>query len=215
VPLLVVGGHSRNIGKTSVVEGLIRALPDCHWTAVKVTQYGHGMCSTAGEPCACEVIDYEHPFAVSEEHGNPEKTDSARYLAAGARRSLWVRTAQGQLGHAMPAIRDALASAENAILESNSILQFVQPDLYLVVLDFAQQDFKPSSLRYLDRADALITVERGMEGPRWTGVSRKLWETKLRFRVEPPQWVTDEMVSWVKAKLAASAVAALRPSKSG
>ncbi len=213
--LLVVGGHSRNIGKTSVVEGLIRALPECHWTAVKVTQYGHGMCSTAGEPCSCEVIDYEHPFAVSEEHGNPEKTDSARYLAAGARRSLWVRTAQGQLGHAMPAIRDAVASAENAILESNSILQFLQPDLYLVVLDFAQQDFKPSSLHYLDRADALITIDRGMDEPAWAGVARRLWETKPRFCVAPPQWVTEAMVSCVKAKLAASAAAALLPSKTG
>ncbi len=213
--LLVVGGHSRNIGKTSVVEGLIRALPEGHWTAVKVTQFGHGMCSTAGEPCACEVIDYQHPFAVSEEHGNPEKTDSARYLAAGARRSLWVRTAQGQLGHALPAIRDALASAENAILESNSILQFVQPDLCLMVLDFAQPDFKPSSLRYLDRADALITIERGKDDPAWTGVAPSLWETKPRFRVSPPQWVTEEIVSCVKAKLAVSAAGPLRPSKTG
>jgi hypothetical protein len=212
--LLVVGGHSRNIGKTSVVEGLIRAMPECHWTAVKVTQYGHGMCSTAGEPCSCEVIDYEHPFAVSEENGVPEKTDSARYLAAGARRSLWVRTAQGQLGHAMPAIREALASAENAILESNSILQFLHPDLYLVVLDFAQQDFKPSSLRYLDRADALIVIDHGVEEPAWAGVARRIWETKPRFRVAPPQWVTEAMVSCVKAKLAASA-AALRSSKTG
>ena len=31
--LVVVGGHSRNIGKTSVVAGLIRKLRDRRWTA--------------------------------------------------------------------------------------------------------------------------------------------------------------------------------------
>ena len=35
--LLVVGGHSRNIGKTSVVEGLIRRFRQKKWTALKIT----------------------------------------------------------------------------------------------------------------------------------------------------------------------------------
>ncbi len=63
--IVVVGGHTRNVGKTSVVEGLIRALPEMRWTAFKVTQFGHGMCSANGEPCDCETA--EHTVAVSEE----------------------------------------------------------------------------------------------------------------------------------------------------
>jgi len=43
VSLVVVGGHSRNVGKTSVVAGLIAALQELDWTAVKITQYGHGV----------------------------------------------------------------------------------------------------------------------------------------------------------------------------
>ena len=43
--LVVVGGHSRNVGKTSVVAGLIAALPEFKWTAMKITQYGHNVCS--------------------------------------------------------------------------------------------------------------------------------------------------------------------------
>ena len=34
--LVMVGGHSRNIGKTSVVEGIIRGLPEYNWTAAKI-----------------------------------------------------------------------------------------------------------------------------------------------------------------------------------
>ena len=48
--IVVIGGHTRNIGKTSVVAGLIAALPHFHWTALKITQYGHGVCSANGEP---------------------------------------------------------------------------------------------------------------------------------------------------------------------
>ena len=54
--LVVVGGHTRNIGKTSLVAGLITALPELNWTAIKITQYGHGVCSTDGESCECAVV---------------------------------------------------------------------------------------------------------------------------------------------------------------
>jgi hypothetical protein len=69
-------------------------------------------------------------------------TDSSRYLAAGAARSFWVRTRQGQLSEAMPRVRALLAGAGNAIVESNSVLRFLQPDLSLSVLDPGISDFK-------------------------------------------------------------------------
>jgi hypothetical protein len=58
-------------------------------------------------------------------------------------------------------IRDIVESSENTIVESNSIMQFWKPDLYIVVLDFQTQDFKESALRYLDRADCLVPGGRG------------------------------------------------------
>src|SRR5262249_16766172 len=152
--LIVVGGHSRSIGKTSVVAGLIAALPEFHWTAMKITQYGHGICSRSGEACACACDD--DTWAVDEEQNISGTSDSSRFLVSGAVRSLWVRTRQGMLAEAMPRVREELASAENAILESNSVLNFVQPDLYLTVLDAATEDFKSSAAQFLERADALI-----------------------------------------------------------
>jgi len=38
--IVVVGGHSRSVGKTSVVAGLIAALREFNWTALKITQFG-------------------------------------------------------------------------------------------------------------------------------------------------------------------------------
>src|SRR5579864_7123497 len=147
---VVIGGHSRNIGKTGAVCALIAALPERRWTAIKVTQFGHGVCSANGKPCDCETAD--HSLAISEERDATTGTDSSRYLAAGAVRSLWVRTRVGQLAEAMPRIRTVIAQDENVILESNSVLRFLQPDLYAAVLDPGVADFKASALRYLDRA---------------------------------------------------------------
>jgi len=195
--LVVVGGHSRSIGKTSVAAGLIAALPEYNWTAMKITQHGHGICSAVGEPCGC-AIEYDHPYAISEE-SIPGPSDSARFLAAGARRSFWLRTAVGQLGNAAAAIREIVQSSENTIVESNSILQFWKPELYLVVVDFATPDFKESALRYLDRADCLISVGQGE--PRWRGVSRRLWESKPRFPVQPPRYVSGELAQFVGQRL--------------
>src|ERR1700684_1941443 len=110
--IVVVGGHSRNVGKTSVVAGLVRALPEMRRTAVKITQYGHGFCSADGEPGDCQTAD--HRAAVSVEKDAATGTDTARYLQAGAQRSLWVRTQQGHLAEAMPRLRKELAAAENA-----------------------------------------------------------------------------------------------------
>ena len=134
----------------------------------------------------------------------PNQTDTGRFLGAGAQSSYWVRTAMGQLSGALPAIRKVLAASENLIVESNSMIEFQQPDLYLVVLDFSQPDFKASSARFLGRADACVTIERdGME-PRWDGVERKAWETKPRFAVRPPVYVTTALTEFVGARLANS-----------
>src|ERR1700741_2828682 len=109
--IIVIGGHSRSVGKTSVVAGLIAALPEFHWTAVKITQYGHGICSANGQACDCATGD--HSWAISEEKNRAGDSDTARFLAAGAKRVWWVRTEHGRLAEAMPALRQRLQDAEN------------------------------------------------------------------------------------------------------
>jgi hypothetical protein len=203
--VVVIGGHTRNIGKTSVVAGLISALPRMRWTAFKITQFGHGMCSANGEPCDCTTA--EHTIAISEERDGGTGTDSARYLAAGAVRSFWVRTRQGDLSEAMPRLRKELAQAENAIIESNSIMRFLRPDLYLSVLDPETADFKESARYFLDRADAILVPEGQLRNPAWKGVSLKLVEGTPVLPMRAPQYVTEEVVDFVREHLGDSVIA--------
>lgn len=197
--IVVIGGHSRNIGKTSVVAGLIAAMPEREWTAVKITQYGHGVCSVNGESCGCAVD--EHTMAISEEHDRSSESDTSRFLVAGAARALWVRTKQGHLAEAMPELRKRIAAARNVIMESNSVLRFVRPDLYLTVLDYQTADFKNSARDYLDQADAIILHATEKAAPEWENVSLKLVRGKPTFRITPPKYVTVEIVEFVKQAL--------------
>ncbi len=199
MPLIVIGGHSRNVGKTSVVAGLIAALPEYNWTALKITQYGHGVCSADGEPCHCATED--HSWAISEEQDRSGKSDTSRFLVAGAARAWWVRTEQGRLAEAMPAVRQKLAESANVILESNSILKFVRPDLYLTVLDPDTADFKKSAREFLDRADAVILHQTQSQEFAWHDISMKPVVGRPLFRISPPEYVTPQIVEFVRERL--------------
>ncbi|MGA7929471.1 MAG: hypothetical protein WCA20_26150 [Candidatus Sulfotelmatobacter sp.] len=198
--IVVIGGHSRSLGKTSVVAGLISALREYDWTAVKITQYGHGVCSADGAPCDCATTD--HTWAISEEKDRGGESDTSRFLVAGAVRALWVRTEQGRLAEAMPALRRRLDGSRYVILESNSVLKFLRPDLYLTVLDPGTEDFKNSAREFLDRAGAVILHEGSTtRGSAWQGVSLKPVAQRPVFRIAPPPYVTPEIVAFVRSRI--------------
>jgi hypothetical protein len=190
--LIVVGGHTRSIGKTQLVCDLIAALPQAQWQAGKITQYGHGVCAQGGQSCDCAPTD--HVVALDWESADHALThpgsDSARFLQAGADRAFWLRTKQGYLAEGMPLLREALVSADptassansgpsaNIIIESNSLLQFVEPSLYVTVLDLTREDFKDSARQMLDRADVFV-FRRGLDDdevgrPPWLGLPARL-----------------------------------------
>ena len=198
MPTLLIGGHSRDVGKTSVVVSLIAALPEFHWTAAKVTQYGHGVCSANGEPCDCATTD--HAWAITEEKSRAGDTDTSRFLVAGAEKVFWIRTEQGRLAEAMPAFRQRVTGAQNLILESNSILKFLRPDLYLTILDPSNADFKASAREFLDRADAVILHQTATTAV-WENISLKPVANRPIFKITPPAYITPEIIAFVRTRL--------------
>jgi hypothetical protein len=203
VAIVVIGGHSRSVGKTSVVAGLIAALPEFDWTAVKITQYGHGVCSANGEACDCATAD--HSWAISEDRDRSGESDTSRFLVAGAVQALWARTEQGRLAEAMPTLRRRLEGARNVIIESNSVLKFLRPDLYLTVLDPSTADFKNSAREFLDRASAVI-LHVTPDAAAWQAVSLKPVAERPVFRITPPNYITPEIAEFVRSNLTAQIV---------
>ena len=207
--VIVVGGHTRSIGKTQLVCDLITAMPETKFVAGKITQYGHGVCAQNGEHCGCAPD--EHSSAFDWETDAATGTDSARFLAAGAIRSFWLRTKQGYLAEGLPLLRHALASlpdtAEktpaNVLIESNSLLQFLRPALYVAVLNPDKEDFKPTAQSLLDRADifALRSELPGHSSP-WPQISAKLLRGKPTFLQREGEQIPGELLKLVGAALA-------------
>jgi len=205
--VIVVGGHTRSIGKTQLVCDLISAFPENNWIAGKITQYGHGVCAQNGDNCDCAPD--EHVCAINWEK-QANETDSGRFLAAGARRSFWLRTKQGFLAEGMPLLRAALRETEsdsadgpgNLILESNTLLQFLKPSLFLMVVDPAKADFKDSARMQMDRASAVILRNASANGAAaWAGTSTKLLAEKPQFLQREGEELPPELCEQVRDML--------------
>ena len=178
---------------------LIRRVRPPEWVAVKITQYGHGVCSIDGEPCYCDPG--EHGFVLTEERERKGRGDTRRFLKGGARRSLWLRVRQGQLHRAIPVLMRSLSREEWVMVESNSILEHITPALYLFVLDPTKSDFKATARKYLERADALITIGPADSLHSRADMGASLLSNKPIFQLAHPSEITEELINFVRQKL--------------
>lgn len=152
--LLAVGGQCRKVGKSALLADIIRAFPDRHWTAVKITPYAESGCPVNGRSCNCSPQD--HPYAIREETSRSGNSDSSRFLASGAHRALWIETKEHRLQNALPALAAELANADHAVIESDALMRFWKPSLFVMVLDPSNPDFKDSARENIELADVFV-----------------------------------------------------------
>lgn len=82
------------------------------------------------------------------EHGPPDRpADTDRYLAAGAVEASLVRE--------LP----RLPPERNVIIESNSVLDVLTPDLFVFVTDESNPEWKDSARKVIARADYVVNAE--------------------------------------------------------
>ncbi len=206
--VVVVGGQARRVGKTSVIAGLISAISERRWTAIKTS--GHIHQDSPG--AASKLIAAGRGFVLTEEpvagsragdgqQTTPRLTDTARFAAAGAERVYWLQAEAGCLAEAVPHLRKIIADATDVMVESNGILQWLAPDLYLLALDYGVEEFKSSAQRFLPRAAAFL-VHRDREEPLWQNGSPRTLPDRPMLFMRPPQYVTPEIVEFVRRRLA-------------
>ncbi len=182
--LLVVGGQGRGAGKTAVIAALIRATPEAAWTAVKLSGHAHGAAPEAGRLVSAQAA--------------ADETDAGRYLRAGARRAYLAAAGPEQIRQVVAALRALPDWGGDWIIESNRVLEWLEPDLYLAVFNEALTEVKPSCLRFLPRADGLVLVG---------GAAAAAWRDLLpagvpRFPVGPPGYASAALVEWVRGRRA-------------
>ena len=137
---IVVGGHSRGVGKTALVVELVRALDSPRLATVKVSAHRHG----GGTATVCE-----------DREPSPH-TSTGRCLLAGAQRAFLCRCPDEKLAGAADLVRDLVGDGWDVIVESNRIAPLVAADLTCFVVSGATADWKASSPMCLSRADVIV-----------------------------------------------------------
>jgi len=175
--IIVVGGSGRGVGKTALVCGFIRAMPEFAWTAVKITSHSHGR----AQP-------------VFEETSAGQGTDTARYLAAGARRALMVTAADAALG---PIVQELLGQCPPTgciIFESNRVLVHLRPDLCFAVAATLESERKSSFDLVEQRMDAMVEL---------AGHDHVVASGKIAFHLASLERISPPMTAWVRERLTA------------
>jgi hypothetical protein len=188
--IIVVGGSSRGVGKTALVCGLVSALSEYRWTAVKIT-----------------TDDHDKPKPIWEEKSAGQRTDTGRYLAAGALRAFLTTPAM----HNQPSTPDLspvldelwpnFGPGTNLIFESNSILSHLQPNLCLLVEGAADHATrKPSFAIALEHADALV-AHAPLNRVSANGFCRAGQLPKPIFSLAALERISPEMLFWLRDRL--------------
>ena len=177
--IIVVGGGGRGAGKTALICGLIRALPEIEWTAAKITS-----------------DEYGQRAPIWEESLPGDDTDTARYLAAGAQRALLVTADDAALSAAVEQVLKECPAASGVIFESNRILRHLRPDVCLAAACTLKGERKASFELVEQCMDATVSLgghDHVIEGER------------MHFHLASLERVSAPMLAWLRERLEATA----------
>jgi hypothetical protein len=140
------------VGKTALVEHLLRTGDGRRTAAIKISAHRHA------------PSDVTPPLFEEDIQGSPD-TQTGRFLAAGAWRAWLCRRPTPQLPDAARFIRALQDRGCDVIVESNRIVDYLVPDLVLFVVSSRIADWKASPAACLRRADALVLSPGTAEAP--------------------------------------------------
>jgi molybdopterin-guanine dinucleotide biosynthesis protein len=140
-PILIgIGGAHSGSGKTTYASLLFQRLRG--WGGIKYTK----------TDIYCSLID-EHDVLLT------EGKDTRRMLDAGAERVLWVKSPPSDLGELLPLAVEKLLGLKGIIVEGNSAIEFLVPDIIIFTFGSNSEEIKESAKRILARADVVLSEE--------------------------------------------------------
>ena len=219
--IIVVGGSSRGAGKTALVCGLIAALKEFRWNAVKITTLEPAPKASStlrriSQHAFDSTIAHSPENRLWEETRAGEENDTERYLAAGAARSfLAIPTTTGdpptpQLDGLLDELWPHFGRGSSFIFESNSVVHYVHPNVCLMIHAIAKRalslpEREPSFAAAVALADAMVAVSNKDELIR-EGISLRSGEPIPLFYLTDLGRVTDAMLEWVRGRIAVQTV---------
>ncbi|MFN3479750.1 MAG: hypothetical protein ACK415_05110 [Thermodesulfovibrionales bacterium] len=141
-PIIIgIGGSHSKSGKTSLAVALLNRLEG--WGAIKYTK-------TA---IYSSIIEDGDILSV-------KGKDTRRFMDSGAKAVLWVQSPASGLNEVMPLAMDKLSHLEGIIVEGNSAIEFLKPDIIIFIAEKDSSRIKESGKRILDSADIIYYSDK-------------------------------------------------------
>jgi molybdopterin-guanine dinucleotide biosynthesis protein len=147
--IIGIGGAHSSIGKTTLASALIRYLSSgraCNLFnktprigAIKFTRENIFVSITDDESILCQ-----------------KGKDTARLVEAGSEKTLWIKSSAEDIGEALPLAMEQMSGLDTIVIEGNSAIECVKPDILIFIDSAAGEETKPSAERLLGIADILI-----------------------------------------------------------
>ncbi len=131
-----------------------------------------------------------------------ESKDTARLINAGAEKVLWVQSPPEELKEVLPMAVDRLANLRGIIVEGNSAIEFLKPDIVIFVSGRHGGALKKSAERVLETADIILFEDEGRSYQQRPEPSMKLPAKAKRFKVVfAPMSGFDECLDYIQRLL--------------
>jgi len=178
--IIGIGGATSSCGKTSVAVALLKALTSGAPLATERDGTFEARESSAAHPLPADsypshvthhpllltlkrwgAIKYTKTFlyaSVTDDHRilGEEGKDTARLLKAGAEDVLWVRSSPSDIAEVLPMATERLSHLDGIIVEGNSAIEFLSPDIIIFITGSTQKGAKPSARPVLRKAHILV-----------------------------------------------------------
>jgi molybdopterin-guanine dinucleotide biosynthesis protein len=142
--IITVSGLYSGIGKTTLSECIVAIVPAI--AAIKIT-----------------INDYITEISENDSSIMVEGKDTWRLKTSGAGKVIWIQSTEANLHNALPDALDRAAGFASVLIEGNSVLRYIKPDIGIFLCDERILDaraLKPSRLEALKKADVVINNMR-------------------------------------------------------
>ena len=164
--IVAVSGFSSNVGKTTLVCDLLKALPE--WEAIKLSRGHYRSCGKDPESCCVSDLLREEAVVRS---GRAENyavgKDTGRFWDAGATNVHWVIVDDHQVEQG---VNEAISrvNSKGVIIEGNSFLEYIDPDFAIMCARAEGGTIKSSARATISKCNALFlsSLNNGHQDPR-------------------------------------------------
>lgn len=172
---IVVGGRGKNAGKTSLICGILSALPEFAWSAVKVTDHAHGKTES-----------------IWEEIRAGQGSDTARFLSAGARHAFLLTAETAELPERLRELGSKVELNADLIFESNRIVDLIQADVVLALREMGERAYKSSFERIARVSHAEVAL---------ANLDRVISGAMPLFKLARLEHISPQMECWLRHHL--------------